>query len=81
MLIELLVVAFVIWFAFNATRINLKEGGKKKAIKFWIGLILNILFWVTLFKIFQLSIAIGKSVVIALFIGGTIFYIYQVTRK
>ena len=81
MIIELLGIVFIVLYAFNATRINLKEGGKKKAIKFWIGLILNILFWVALFKIFQFSIATGQSVVVAIFIGFAIFYIYQVTRK
>ncbi len=81
MIIELLGIVFIVLYAFNSTRINLKEGGKKKAIKFWIGLILNILFWVALFKIFQFSIATGQSVVVAIFIGFAIFYIYQVTRK
>ena len=80
MLIKFLVIAFVSWFAFNATRINFKEGGTEKVAKFWLRLGLNLLFWITLFKIFQFSVLLGQQLVVILLVGGVIYWIIQVTR-
>ena len=80
MLIKFLVLAFVSWFAFNATRINFKKGGTEKVAKFWLGLGLSLLFWITLFKIFQFSVLLGQQLVVILLVGGVIYWIIQVTR-
>ena len=80
MLIKFLVIAFVSWFVFNATRINFKEGGTEKVPKFWLGIGLNFLFWITLFKIFQFSVLLGQQIAVILLVGGVIYWIIQVTR-
>ena len=80
MLIKFLVIAFVSWFVFNATRVNFKEGGTEKVAKFWLGIGLNFLFWITLFKIFQFSVLLGQQIAVILLVGGVIYWIIQVTR-
>ena len=56
MIIELIVIALVFAYFFNAIRIRYKQGGKKKAAKFVLDLGLQVLAAVLLFKLLALRI-------------------------
>lgn len=77
---KLIGIALVIYYVFQATRINFKKGGTEKVAKFWLSIGLNLLFWIFLFKVFQFSVLLGQQLVLLLLVGGVIYWIIQVTR-
>ena len=79
-ILKLIGIALVIYYVFQTTRINFKQGGTEKVAKFWLGLGLNLLFWIFLFKVFQFSVLLGQQLVVLLLVGGVIYWIIQVNR-
>ena len=79
-LIELIVVAVVFVYFFNAARISYKQGGKKEAAKFVLDLGLQVLAAVLLFKLLAFSAELFVQAIIFILVVLVIYWIIQITK-
>ena len=81
MIIEIIVIAVVFAYFFDAIRIRYKQGGKKKAAKFVLDLGLQVLTAVLLLKLLAFSAELFVQAIIIISVALVIYWIILVTRK